>query len=126
MRQGVIPSHMIETMVAQGQISISEPLQDDQVQPASLDLRLGHTAYRVRASFLAGQAATVAERLREFEMHRIDLSEGAVLEKGCVYLVPLMEGLDLPPDYRGRGQCKILDRAIGSFDTNHHRSRQGV
>ncbi|MDO7662975.1 MAG: 2'-deoxycytidine 5'-triphosphate deaminase, partial [Planktomarina temperata] len=53
MRQGVIPSHMIETMVAQGQISISEPLQDDQVQPASLDLRLGHTAYRVRASFLA-------------------------------------------------------------------------
>jgi dCTP deaminase len=53
---------MIETMVAQGQISMSEPLQDDQVQPASLDLRLGHTAYRVRASFLAGQAATVAER----------------------------------------------------------------
>ena len=119
MRQGVIPSHMIETMVAQGQISISEPLQGDQVQPASLDLRLGNTAYRVRASFLAGQTATVAKRLREFEMHRIDISKGAVLEKGCVYLVPLMEGLDLPPDIgavanakSSTGRLDLLTRTI--------------
>ena len=119
MRQGVIPSHMIETMVASGQILVSEPLQDDQVQPASLDLRLGHTAYRVRASFLAGQMSTVAERLREFEMHRIDLSEGAVLEKGCVYLVPLMEALDLPPEIEAianakssTGRLDLLTRTI--------------
>ena len=119
MPQGVIPSHMIETMVTQGQISISEPLQDDQVQPASLDLRLGHIAYRVRASFLAGHRATVAERLREFEMHRIDLSEGAVLEKGCVYLVPLMESLDLPPEIEAvanakssTGRLDLLTRTI--------------
>jgi dCTP deaminase len=119
MPQGVIPSQMIETMVVQGQISISEPLQDDQVQPASLDLRLGHTAYRVRASFLAGQMSTVAERLREFEMHRMDLSEGAVLEKGCVYLVPLMEALDLPPEIEAianakssTGRLDLLTRTI--------------
>ena len=119
MRQGVIPSHMIETMVASGQILVSERLQDDQVQPASLDLRLGTTAYRVRASFLAGQTATVAERLREFEMHRIDLSEGAVLEKGCVYLVPLMEGLNLPTDIEAvanakssTGRLDLLTRTI--------------
>ena len=119
MRQGVIPSHMIETMVAQGQISISEPLQGDQVQPASLDLRLGNTAYRVRASFLAGHTATVAKRLREFEMHRIDISKGAVLEKGCVYLVPLMEGLNLPPDIEAvanakssTGRLDLLTRTI--------------
>ena len=119
MPQGVIPSHMIETMVAQGQISISEPLQDDQVQPASLDLRLGHIAYRVRASFLAGHRATVAERLHEFEMHRIDLSEGAVLEKGCVYLVPLMETLNLPPEIEAvanakssTGRLDLLTRTI--------------
>jgi dCTP deaminase len=119
MHQGVIPSQMIETMVVQGQISISEPLQDDQVQPASLDLRLGHTAYRVRASFLAGQMSTVAERLREFEMHRMDLSEGAVLEKGCVYLVPLMEALDLPPEIEAianakssTGRLDLLTRTI--------------
>ena len=119
MPQGVIPSHMIETMVVQGQISISESLQDDQVQPASLDLRLGRIAYRVRASFLAGQMSTVAERLREFEMHRIDLSEGAVLEKGCVYLVPLMEALDLPPEIEAianakssTGRLDLLTRTI--------------
>ncbi|MCH1470049.1 MAG: 2'-deoxycytidine 5'-triphosphate deaminase [Planktomarina sp.] len=119
MPQGVIPSHMIETMVTQGQILISEPLQGDQVQPASLDLRLGHIAYRVRASFLAGHRATVAERLREFEMHRIDLSEGAVLEKGCVYLVPLMESLDLPPEIEAvanakssTGRLDLLTRTI--------------
>ena len=90
MPQGVIPSHMIETMVAQGQISISEPLQDDQVQPASLDLRLGHTAYRVRASFLAGHRLPLSRSgCANLKCTRIDLSEGAVLEKGCVYLVPL-------------------------------------
>ena len=119
MPQGVIPSHMIETMVTQGQILISEPLQGDQVQPASLDLRLGHIAYRVRASFLEGHRATVAERLHEFEMHRIDLSEGAVLEKGCVYLVPLMESLDLPPEIEAvanakssTGRLDLLTRTI--------------
>jgi len=80
---------------------------------------LGHTAYRVRASFLAGQMSTVAERLREFEMHRIDLSEGAVLEKGCVYLVPLMEALDLPPEIEAianakssTGRLDLLTRTI--------------
>ena len=65
------------------------------MQPASLDLRLGREAYRVRASFLPG-SGTVAERLADFEMHRIDLGGGAVLEKGCVYVVPLVEGLALP------------------------------
>jgi dCTP deaminase len=83
-------------MLEDGAITLDRPLVDGQVQPASLDLRLGTVAYRVRASFLAGQGRSVAERLEEFEMHRIDLSDGAVLEKGCVYVVPLMEGLALP------------------------------
>ena len=132
MPQGVIPSHMIETMVTQGQILISEPLQDDQVQPASLDLRLGHIAYRVRASFLAGHRATVAERLREFEMHRIDLSEGAVLEKGCVYLVPLMETLDLPPEIEAvanakssTGRLDLLTRTITDYGKEFDRIVKG-
>lgn len=93
---GVLPSQAIEKMLEDGAITLDRPLVDGQVQPASLDLRLGTVAYRVRASFLAGQGRSVAERLEEFEMHRIDLSDGAVLEKGCVYVVPLMEGLALP------------------------------
>ena len=106
MNKGVIPNQLISTMVYQGQIIISDPLQNDQIQPASLDLRLGQTAYRVRASFLAGKMSTVAEKLANFEMHQIDLTNGAVLEKGCVYLVPLMESLDLSENTSGIANAK--------------------
>jgi dCTP deaminase len=93
---GVISSQQLRTMIAKGQITATPAIIPEQVQPASLDLRLGNIAYRVRASFLAGETRSILDRLTEFEMHRIDLTDGAVLEKGCVYLVPLMEQLDLP------------------------------
>ena len=92
---GVIPAQGIHRMLVDGAITTAAPLAPDQVQPASLDLRLGGEAWRVRASFLPG-AGTVAERLADFAMHRNDLGGGAVLEKGCVYVVPLVEGLALP------------------------------
>ncbi|PIE18164.1 MAG: 2'-deoxycytidine 5'-triphosphate deaminase [Proteobacteria bacterium] len=92
---GVLASQQIEALIAQGAIHCDTP-DPDQIQPASLDLRLGDVAYRVRASFLAGKGARVADRLPEFEMHRVDLTGGAVLEKNCVYLVPLRESLALP------------------------------
>jgi dCTP deaminase len=92
----VVPAQGIVRMFEDGLISATAPLAAGQIQPASLDLRLGREAYRVRASFLPGRSTTVAERLADFEMHRIDLSAGAVLEKGCVYLVPLSESLALP------------------------------
>ena len=93
---GVLPSQALRGLIASGALSADPAILPDQIQPASLDLRLGHVAYRVRASFLAGAGRPVAERLAEFEMHRIDLSQGAVLEKGCVYVIPLMERLALP------------------------------
>ena len=93
---GVLPSQRLEQMIRNGQIHGSPDIIPEQIQPASLDLRLGSVAYRVRASFLAGHDRRVEDRLKEFEMHQIDLSDGAVLEKGCVYVVPLMESLDLP------------------------------
>ena len=96
--KGVLPDSAISAMIDAGQITAAPPVPDGQVQPASLDLRLGHTAYRVRASFLAGANRAVADRLPEFTMHQMDLSHGAVLEKGCVYVIPLMEGLALPSD----------------------------
>jgi len=92
---GVLSSEQIEGLIAQGALQGTPAILPDQIQPASLDLRLGTVAYRVRASFLAGQGRSVAARLAEFEMHRIDLSAGAVLEKGAVYVVPLMETLAL-------------------------------
>ena len=90
---GVLPDATIRDMARTG--AITGAPEDDQLQPASLDLRLGTEAIRVRASFLAGAGTRLSDRLPEFEMHRIDLTAGAVLEKGCVYVVPLQEGLAL-------------------------------
>ncbi|MEO0342260.1 MAG: 2'-deoxycytidine 5'-triphosphate deaminase [Pseudomonadota bacterium] len=93
---GVLPSQEIAAMISRSEIAMIEPPLENQIQPASLDLRLGNVAYRLRASFLPGEKARVADRLSDFKMHQIDLSGGAVLEKGCVYLVPLLEALNLP------------------------------
>ncbi|MEO5621039.1 MAG: 2'-deoxycytidine 5'-triphosphate deaminase [Cypionkella sp.] len=93
---GVIPDQGLRALIAAGAITAVPDIIAGQIQPASLDLRLGQIAYRVRASFLVGAKRTVAERIAEFEMHQIDLSKGAVLEKGCVYVIPLMESLALP------------------------------
>jgi len=116
---GVLPSQKIRALIADGAIRADIPVTPAQIQPSSLDLRLGNIAYRVRASFLAGGGRTVDERLDEFEMHRIDLSKGAVLEKGCVYVVPLMESLKLPQGVQAvanakssTGRLDLLTRTI--------------
>jgi len=93
---GILPGHRILEMVNGGQIAVARRLDPDQVQPASLDLRLGDVAYRVRASFLPGPTTLVADRLAKLKLHEISLTGGAVLETGCVYIVPLMESLKLP------------------------------
>ncbi|MBL4628161.1 MAG: 2'-deoxycytidine 5'-triphosphate deaminase [Roseicyclus sp.] len=126
--QGVLPDHALCAMIAAGEITASQPIPDGQVQPASLDLRLGYTAYRVRASFLTGNGNTVAKRLTEFTMHTMDLTHGAVLEKGCVYVIPLMEGLALPGDITavcnaksstGRVDCLTRVIADGGVEFDH-------
>jgi dCTP deaminase len=92
---GILPSQRIAEMVKAGAIAVSRPLDADQIQPASLDLRLGEVAYRVRASFLPGPERLVADRLDTVTLHEFSLAGGAVLETGCVYIVPLMESLKL-------------------------------
>ena len=129
---GVLPDSAIAGLVRAGAIAADAPVLAEQEQPASLDLRLGSVAYRVRASFLAGRGATVADRLSLFEMHRIDLSDGAVLEKGCVYLVPLMERLALPDDVSAvanakssTGRLDLLTRTICDGGTEFDRVAAG-
>jgi dCTP deaminase len=124
---GVFPARYIERLKAEG--AIDAPAFDtDQVQPASLDLRLGDVAYRVRSSFLPGPEQTVHERIKSLELHRLDLTNGAVLERGCVYLVPLQEGLALPEGVSAganpkssTGRLDVFTRVIGDkargFDT---------
>jgi dCTP deaminase len=96
MTMGVLPAQDLRRLIASGALTGSPAIRDDQLQPASLDLRLGPVAYRVRASFLAGAGRRVEERLEEFTMHKVNLAEGAVLEKNCVYVIPLAEHLALP------------------------------
>lgn len=95
---GILPAHSIEALFANGSISADRPRDDDQIQPASLDLRLGKVAWRVRASFLPGPGNSVESKLDKLKLHEIDLSTGSVLETGCVYIVPLQESLALPAD----------------------------
>ncbi|BCH27258.1 2'-deoxycytidine 5'-triphosphate deaminase [Mesorhizobium sp. L-8-3] len=99
MRQsGILPDHEIAALFDAGALAFRRPLDNDQIQPASLDLRLGEKAYRVRASFLPGPGHKVADKLDRLKLHEIDLTAGAVLETGCVYIVPLLETLALPAD----------------------------
>jgi len=90
-------------------------LDSDQVQPASLDLRLGRVAYRVRASFLPGPGTPVSDKLKRFALHEIDLSAGAVLETGCVYLVPLQERAALPDDIEASANPKSSTGRLDIF-----------
>ncbi len=94
--QGILPAKAIAAFCADKRIRLERPVDSDQIQPASLDLRLGAYAYRVRASFLPGPRHTVDAKLQDLVLHRISLAEGAVLETGCVYIVPLQESLSLP------------------------------
>jgi len=103
-----------------------------QIQPSSLDLRLGKVAYRVRASFLPGTAATVREKIDALALHEIDLTPGAVLETGCVYLVQLMESLALPPRISGlanpkssTGRIDVFTRLITDCATEFDRVEAG-
>ena len=112
MKTGVLSDRQIRQMITTGRVSAASPILGDQIQPASLDLRLGETAFRVRASFLPGRA-TVAERLDALTMHRVPLGGGAVLEKGCVYVVPLLERLRLPQGMTAAASAKS---SIGRLD----------
>jgi dCTP deaminase len=96
--KGILPDRLIAALAEAGGIVTARPFAADQIQPASLDLRLGAVAYRVRASFLPGPGSTVARRIAKLKLHEFALTNGAVLETGCVYIVPLIESLSLPAD----------------------------
>lgn len=112
---GILADHDIDHLIEAGAVVLPRPLDERQVQPASLDLRLGTVAYRVRAGFMPGPAHTVAEKLAQFELHRIELTGGAVLETGCVYIVPLLETLALPPDIAAAANPKSSTGRLDIF-----------
>ena len=125
---GILAAHQIEAMATAGLIRHALPFAESQIQPASLDLRLGGRVWRMRASFLPGLGSTVMERVEDLSLHEIDLTRGAVLETNCVYVAELLESLDLPPQISAAanpksstGRIDVFTRVIAdrtrSFDT---------
>ena len=112
---GILPCQSIEALIAEGAIVSDLPFAPDQVQPASLDLRLGARVWRVRASFLPGLGRKVADRIADVAMHELDLTGGAVLERGCVYIAELAERLKLPPGVAARGNPKSSTGRVDVF-----------
>jgi len=130
--RGVYPSQRIQEFIASGRIACRVPPEPKQIQPASLDLRPGATAYRVRASFLPGKNSSVDEKIRDLGMTEIDLRPGAVFEKRCVYIVPLMEEWFLPEEVSGKanpksttGRLDLFTRLITDYGTEFERVPQG-
>ena len=129
---GVLPDSEIRDLIDRGAIRADAPVIPEQIQPASLDLRLGHTAYRLRASFLAGRGRRIADRLDDFRMHQMDLTDGAVLERGCVYLIPLQERITLPAGLSAvanakssTGRLDLLTRLVTDDGTEFDRLPEG-
>ncbi|MEQ1613294.1 MAG: 2'-deoxycytidine 5'-triphosphate deaminase [Hyphomicrobiaceae bacterium] len=115
LRNGVLPAQALRALTESGVIRLSAPLGLRQLQPASLDLRLGNVAHRVRASFLPGPGNKVQATLDSLLLHTFDLTKGAVLETGCVYIVPLLEALDLPADLAGSANPKSSTGRLDVF-----------
>jgi dCTP deaminase len=129
---GILPSQEITNLIARGNISGSPAVNPDHIQPASLDLRLGDMAHRVRASFLPGPNSTVEAKIKELRMTRVDLTAAPVFEKDCVYIVPLVEELNLPENISGKanpksttGRLDIFTRLITDYGTEFDRVPQG-
>ncbi len=129
---GILPSQAIRQFVQSERIRSSAEIGEEQVQPASIDLRLGPVAHRVRASFLPGPKSTVEEKIPGLQIAQVDLSAGAIFERGCVYIVPLMETLALPHDVEARanpksttGRLDIFMRLITDYGNEFERVARG-
>jgi len=133
---GVLPSQVIRNLIGSGHIvprkDLKAPISEDQIQPASIDLRLGEVAYRVRASFLPGRSFTVEKKIQDLKMSEVDLTRPAVFEKNCVYIVPLAEELFLPEEISAKcnpksttGRLDIFTRLITDYGEDFEWVRNG-
>jgi dCTP deaminase len=129
---GLLPCQRIEELVRAGHIASRTALATDQIQPASIDLRLGSKAYRVRASFLPNLNSTVQRKLQDLEAEEIDISHSTLLQKGSVYIVPVQEELSLPDEISARanpksstGRLDVFTRLITDYGNAFDEVRAG-
>lgn len=129
---GILPCQRIRDLLEAGSIRAAEPVQEGQLQPASIDLRLGPEAFEVRASFLPGARATVQGKLKDLTLARLDLSSPTALARGRVYIIPLVEELHLPPNIMGKanpkstvGRLDVFTRLLTDYGTQFERVPRG-
>jgi len=109
------PSQKIRQAIADGAIAASSPVKSEQIQPASLDLRLSDRAFRVPTSFLPGRGRSVAQRLSDLATHEVDLSRPMVLERDCVHIIPLQESVRLDATTSARANPKSSSGRLDIF-----------
>jgi dCTP deaminase len=114
-KTGILPSQEIRELIANRKIRCATEIPDDQIQPASIDLRLGTIAYRVQASFLPGRSATLRSKIQELQIAEYDLTRPTLLETNAVYVVPLLESLALPHDISGKANPKSTTGRLDIF-----------
>ena len=129
---GILPSQAIAALIERGDISSAVPIGAGQIQPASLDLRLGARAFRVRASFMPGPGSKTQDQIERFVLHTVDLGPGAVLEVGCVYVAEIEEALALPADVTGfanpkssTGRLDVFTRVIADHGPGFDQTEPG-
>ena len=129
---GILPSQAIAALIARGDISSAIPIGAGQIQPASLDLRLGARAFRVRASFMPGPGSKTQDQIERSVLHTVDLGPGAVLEVGCVYVAEIEEALALAPDVTGlanpkssTGRLDVFTRVIADHGPGFDQTEPG-
>jgi dCTP deaminase len=132
--EGVLPSQEIREFVASGRVCATPEIMDDQIQPSSIDLRLSREAYQVKASFLPGTTTTLLNKAKSNGMleQTLDISSPTLLERGVIYIIPLMENLDLPSNIYGianpkstTGRLDIFTRLITESGDEFDRVRKG-
>src|SRR5204863_6248671 len=111
---GILPSQIIQSLIDSSRIVSPLPIDKDQIQPASMDLRLGREAFQVSASFLPGNS-TIEKKINELLIRRISLDDSAVFEPRSVFIVPLIESLRLPSDVSGRANPKSTTGRLDIF-----------
>ena len=113
-KSGYLPCQFIEMALKEGMITSKIPLESTQIQPVSLDLRLGQRAYRIQCSFLP-ENEPVDTRLKDLTLYEFDISNGGILEKNAIYLIPLMEELNLSSSFYGLANPKSSTGRLDMF-----------
>jgi len=114
-KTGILPSQEIQELINNRKILSFDAIEPSQIQPASMDLRLGNRAYRVQASFLPGRASTIKTKINDLKLAEVDLAKPALLERGAVFVIPVIEQLALPFDISGAANPKSTTGRLDIF-----------